>query len=63
MSAAAFIGRLLQETKMTEVILKSTHYNDLVRYSWGVDTAPIHLALSIKRGAYCSHATAMYITD
>jgi len=60
MSAAAFLERLLQETKMSEVTLKCTRYDDLIRYAWGADTPPIHLALSIKRGAYCSHATAMY---
>lgn len=61
MRPQALLDRLLKETQMTEVKLKSSHYEDLVRYAWGAQTAPIHLALSIKRAAYCTHGTAMHL--
>jgi hypothetical protein len=58
---ATFIDLLLKETKMAQVTLRSSDYDDIVRYVWGKETVPIMLALSIKRAAYCSHGTAMYL--
>jgi len=61
MSQKQFIEFLLANTKMLQMTLKSANYPPLVRFVWGKDTSPLSVALSIKRSAYCSHGTAMWL--
>jgi hypothetical protein len=61
MSPQTFIDMLLHRTKMSQVSLTSPYYPPVLRYVWGANVAPVLLALSIKRGAFCSHGSAMWI--
>src|SRR3972149_822463 len=56
-----FITFLLKKTKLKEVRLAAEAYNkELVRYTWG-EVSPFTLALSLKRGGYLSHGTAVFL--
>lgn len=61
MKEQAFIDMLLRRTKMREVKLASSDYPSIIRYVWGKNVAPVSVALSIKRGAFLSHSSAMWI--
>jgi len=58
MSAAAFVDFVVEMTRLQEVKVKSEHYRDATRYSWG-EVRPYELALSLGRNPYLSHASAM----
>jgi hypothetical protein len=60
MNEASFIEMLRRRTKMSEIGLTS-RYRPLLRYVWGTKVSLISIALSIKRGAFCSRGTAMWI--
>jgi len=61
MTKQAFIKMLLRRTKMSEVTLASSDYPPLIRYIWDEKATPVSLALSIKRNAFISHGSAMWI--
>jgi len=61
MTSTKFIAMLRGRSKLSRVTLKSDDYPPLLRYVWGRKISPVLLALSIKRHAYCSHASAMWI--
>jgi hypothetical protein len=56
-----FIEMLLRRTKMREIKLVSSDYPLVVRYVWGKTVASVSVALSIKRHAFLSHSSAMWI--
>jgi hypothetical protein len=55
-----FIAFLLEKTKLCEVRLYSRNYPPILRYSWGAPS-PYQLALSLRRGAYLSHGSAVFL--
>ncbi|MGH9747404.1 MAG: type IV toxin-antitoxin system AbiEi family antitoxin domain-containing protein [Candidatus Acidiferrales bacterium] len=55
-----FIDFLLQKTRFKLVTIQSLDYKSIDRYVWGT-ASPYALALSIKNGAYLSHATAVFL--
>lgn len=55
-----FIEFMAQKTKLSEIKLTSVKYGSLTRYSWG-EVSAYQIALSVKRGAYLSHATAVFL--
>lgn len=59
-SLSKFIEYLVDKTPMREVVLESEAYDPIVRFAWG-DVSPYELFLSIRRGAYLSHATAIHL--
>jgi hypothetical protein len=61
MTAKAFIGMLLNRTKLSEVKLQAQNYPVLLRYTWGTEVSPIAMAISIKHDAYFCHGSAMWI--
>jgi hypothetical protein len=61
MTPRAFIEILVSRTKMSEVKLTSPLYPGLVRYVWGPDLSQVSIALSVRRDAYYSHGSAMWI--
>jgi hypothetical protein len=56
-----FVGLLLSKTRMSQVELRSTYYGSLTRFVWGTEISLLSIALSIRRSAYCSHATALWL--
>jgi hypothetical protein len=50
----------LLTTKMKQVLLKSEHYTDEIRFVWG-DASPFEIALSIRKNAYLTHGTAVFL--
>jgi hypothetical protein len=57
----AFVEYLLSRTQLKEVRLAPEHYSgENLRYAWG-KASPYALALSLKKGAYLSHATAVFL--
>jgi|ERR1700676_700151 len=61
MTKQTFIEMLLRRTKMSEVTLASSDYPPLIRYVWDKKATPVSLALSIKRNAFVSHGSAMWV--
>jgi hypothetical protein len=61
MTAPKFLDFLLRRTSMKEILITSTEYPHLYRYTWGNDVPVLALAQSIKRNAYFSHASAAWI--
>jgi hypothetical protein len=59
MTTRTFIQNLLGQTKLSEIRVPSHHYAPLVRYVWDKRSSPLAVALSIRRDAYLSHATAL----
>jgi hypothetical protein len=61
MGARTFIQLLLDETKLSKVTLRSPDYDPLVRYIWGNHISPLAIALSIRKSAYLSHGSALWV--
>jgi len=59
-TARALIAFLLEKTRLREVRLHSRRYPAILRYSWG-EPSPYQLGLSVRRGAYLSHGTAVFL--
>ena len=59
-SIKAILDFLLESTKLQKVTLKGEVSRDKVRYVWG-DPSPYSVLLSLGRGSYLSHATAVYL--
>jgi hypothetical protein len=55
-----FIDFLLGEGKLRQVTVKCDPYTSVTRYVWG-EASPYHIGLSIRRGAYLSHASALFL--
>jgi len=60
MATKDFIEFLLEETKLRQLTIESDKYGQVVRYTWG-KVSPFQLALSLRRGAYVSHGTAVFL--
>jgi hypothetical protein len=60
MSASAFVEFMVEQGQLRKLELKSEHYRDATRYSWG-EPRPNELGLSLGRNAYLSHASAMAV--
>ena len=56
----AFIAFLLEKAKLREVRLYSKKYPGMLRYSWS-EPSPYQLGLSMRRGAYLSHGSAVFL--
>jgi hypothetical protein len=61
MTPQTFVEMLLSKTKLRELRLRSPDYPTLLRYTWGNNASPVSVAVSIKNGAFFSHASAMWI--
>jgi hypothetical protein len=61
MGTRTFIQLLLDETKLSKVTLRSPDYDPLVRYIWGNHISPLAIALSIRKSAYLSRGSAMWV--
>lgn len=59
-TAAEVVDYLVSRAKLRRNTLKSSYGKNLERFSWG-DASPYELALSISRGAYLSHGTAVFL--
>jgi len=59
-SFGKLVDFLLEKTKLRSVSLTSERYGSIDRYAWG-EVSPYLLALSVKRGSYLSHATALFL--
>jgi hypothetical protein len=59
-TADVLVELLLRESRLTTVVLHSDRYRPEQRYAWGTPS-PFQLALSLRRDAYLSHATAAYL--
>lgn len=51
---------LLMKTKLRMVELQSQNYHPILRYTWD-RVSPYQLALSLRRNAYLSHESAMFL--
>src|SRR5713226_184703 len=60
LKAEEFIKFLLKNTKLRAVRLSSQSYPGFSRYVWG-DASPYELGLSVRRGSYLSHGTAVFL--
>ena len=61
MTPQPFVEMLLSTTKLRKLKLHSSDYPALLRYSWGKNASPVSVAVSVKNGAFFSHASAMWI--
>jgi hypothetical protein len=61
MTPQTFVKMLLSKTKLRELRLRSSDYPTLLRYTWGNHASPVSVAVSVKNGAFFSHASAMWI--
>jgi predicted transcriptional regulator of viral defense system len=60
-STLEFIGFLIEHKRLHRVTFKSEAYNqEIVRYSWG-NASIYKLALSLRKSAYLSHGTAVFL--
>jgi predicted transcriptional regulator of viral defense system len=62
-TTAAFLKFLVEKTSMKRVELTAVHHtsaSDTVRFVWK-QASPYEIALSLKRNAYLSHATAVFL--
>ena len=62
-TTAAFLRFLLDKTPMRKVEIQAVHHTsafDTVRYVWQA-ASPYEIALSLKRGAYLCHASALFL--
>jgi hypothetical protein len=55
-----FKNFLVEEGKLRNITLKAEPYATLTRYAWG-EVSPYHLGLSVRKGAYLSHASAVFL--
>jgi len=60
LALSEFIEYLIDRADLHGVLLLSDHYTDITRYVWGAPS-PFEVALTIKKGAYFSHATAVFL--
>lgn len=59
-----FIDFLLEKTPMREVRIQAVNHpksREILRYVWGKAVSQYLLALSLKRGAYLCHSTAVFL--
>ena len=61
MTLDTFLAFLLANAGMKELRLRSTKYPALARYTRADNVSPISVALSIKKNAYFSHSSAMWV--
>ncbi|HKV46637.1 MAG TPA: hypothetical protein VJN69_01000 [Candidatus Acidoferrales bacterium] len=59
-TANKFIEFLLERTKLKKVKLTSSNYPDFERYAWD-EVSPYSMALSLRKGSYLSHASAIFL--
>jgi len=60
-SALEFIAFLIDQGRLKRAVFRSEAYDrELTRYSWG-EASIYQLALSLRKGAYLSHGTAVFI--
>lgn len=62
-TAAEFTDFLLRRTQLREVRIAPLNHPDMgaiTRFAWG-EVSPYRLALSLKRGSYLSHNTAVFL--
>jgi hypothetical protein len=62
-SSEDFVRFLTEQTRLREAIVTPVNHPKLppvVRYAWG-DASPFQIALSLKRGSYLSHGTAVFL--
>jgi predicted transcriptional regulator of viral defense system len=60
-SSSQFIGYLTAQNRLRTVEFKSeTYQKTMTRYAWG-DASIYELALSLKKGAYLCHGTAVFL--
>jgi hypothetical protein len=55
-----FLEFILERTKLRKVVFSSQAYGSVDRFSWG-DVSSFLLGLSLRRGSYLSHATAVFL--
>ena len=56
-----FIQLLCREGKLRQIVLKSeSNYKPIVRFAWA-EVSAYQVALSIRKGAYLSHGTAVFL--
>lgn len=55
-----FVTFLTERLQLRKVQLQSKDYGPISRFTWGSVT-PFELALSLRRGAYLSHGTAVFL--
>jgi len=55
-----FIEFLVKRTGLRSVVLRREDGNEVARYTWGA-RSPYEIALSLGRGSYLSHATAVLL--
>ena len=56
------LGKLRDAGAVTEIVLKSPEYASIRRYAVG-EPSPFELGLSLRGGAYLSHAAAVFLLD
>lgn len=60
-TALPFIEFLINQKRLKRVVFKSDAYNQtVVRYAWG-DASIYQLALSLRKGSYLSHGSAVFL--
>jgi hypothetical protein len=62
-TSADFVQFLLKRTSLREVQITPVNHpssDTIIRYVWG-EASPYQLALSLKRGAFLSHGTAVFL--
>jgi len=55
-----FIDFLTSKGKLHRINLRSHAYSGVTRYAWG-EVSPYQIGLSLRRGAYLTHATAVFL--
>jgi predicted transcriptional regulator of viral defense system len=55
-----FIDFLTSKGKLHRITVRSLSYSNITRYAWG-EVSPYQIALSLKRHAYLTHATAVFL--
>lgn len=60
LAVSEFAEYLVERTDLRDLVLHSQSYSDLTRYVWG-EVSPFEIALTIKKNAYLSHGTAVFL--
>ncbi len=60
-SLSQFESYLLERTPLRVITLQSEAYKSISRYVWGEDVSQYEIFLSVKKNAYLSHATAIFL--
>src|SRR5258706_1453662 len=55
-----FVDFLMKVGSMQKIVLSSSKYTEIVRYTWG-ESSPYEIALSLRKHAYLCHATALLL--